>query len=305
MSLRWKLILFCGAYFQFSYAFDAPVDKKCVAHLRMSPEVHKVDKEIGVRKLSLAELAPFRITIKEGLIYRGAEIFTSRQGKYDECMFVIAPDKSIYAIERKGDLEGLIKHSSLADEVIAAGAIKVKDGKLEYISDKSGHFKPSLEHLQQSLVHLRDKGVDITTAVVDISGYKLKGAVINNWQKRIYVAASKFQWIRFVDENPESGFENLKILIPHLNYKNQLPVIIEAIRRGADPKDFIDRMLRISTSKDDSLHVYVSNLLRSYYETRDNEAALRLMDELDVAWRNLAGRRYHLQHWRNILEGRG
>ncbi|HMV66141.1 MAG TPA: hypothetical protein PKA64_04780, partial [Myxococcota bacterium] len=52
-------------------------------------------------------------------------------------------------------------HSSLVGgkEVTSAGTMKVREGKVEEVSDSSGHYKPSIVHTQQGVERLQKLGV--------------------------------------------------------------------------------------------------------------------------------------------------
>lgn len=58
---------------------------------------------------------------------------------------------------------GMVNHSSLVagGDVKAAGELQVNDGKLEQLSDSSGHYKPSNEMTRQALDHVQGQGVDL------------------------------------------------------------------------------------------------------------------------------------------------
>jgi hypothetical protein len=77
-------------------------------------------------------------------------------------IFVMDEQGNIYA--SKVHAPGEFHHSSfLAGEpVAAAGEIRVTNGALEFISDRSGHYQPPPIHLEQAIDVLKDKGVNVS-----------------------------------------------------------------------------------------------------------------------------------------------
>jgi hypothetical protein len=77
------------------------------------------------------------------------------------------PGKAIYVMGRTGNIHlsshsvGYRHHSSLSagTSVAGAGELQVEDGRLKWISNKSGHYAPSVVHLVQTLHQLQKRGV--------------------------------------------------------------------------------------------------------------------------------------------------
>ena len=88
----------------------------------------------------------------------------------------------IFAVDAKNEIHmashkiGKYHHSSLlaGGNVAIAGEMKVENGKLTYLSNKSGHYVPSAESLVQFLHFLEKDGVAMDFRVFDLSG-KLSG----------------------------------------------------------------------------------------------------------------------------------
>jgi hypothetical protein len=113
-----------------------------------------------------------------------------RQGEPFDCALDVrvskgAPDRRIiaetYAADKYGNLFSkpikgfngtFFNHSSYcADkEVMCAGTIACKDGKLLYISNLSGHYKQTPAHLASVLLLLADEDVDLTDVLVTAVG---------------------------------------------------------------------------------------------------------------------------------------
>lgn len=87
---------------------------------------------------------------------------------------------------------GLINHTSLSNgkAVLAAGGLKVKDGKIIEVDTFSGHYKPTVEQLKTFLKFLEKSGVDLdlikVTYVADYSVQpwvikSLKAGEVRHW----------------------------------------------------------------------------------------------------------------------------
>lgn len=72
-------------------------------------------------------------------------------------------------MDRHGDLYasnnhevGKFHHSSFlaGGPVAGAGELNVVDGRLKFVSDQSGHYKPDPEYLQQVVDNLKKAGID-------------------------------------------------------------------------------------------------------------------------------------------------
>jgi hypothetical protein len=68
--------------------------------------------------------------------------------------------------QRAGDFH----HSSFfsGGDVAAAGELVVKDGKIEIVTDRSGHYLPSHFRTQQMLDQLANQGIDMRDVLVDL-----------------------------------------------------------------------------------------------------------------------------------------
>ncbi len=79
------------------------------------------------------------------------------------------PGYAIYVMSNVGNIHlsshavGYRHHSSLlaGEDVAGAGELKVTNGKLTWISNKSGHYTPDAPHFLQVLHQLQKKGVDL------------------------------------------------------------------------------------------------------------------------------------------------
>ncbi|MGN6332610.1 MAG: hypothetical protein ACTHOD_13290 [Motilibacteraceae bacterium] len=84
----------------------------------------------------------------------------------------------IFVVGVDGDIHlhnhaiGQYHHSSLLDggDVAMAGEMKVDKGKIVWLSDKSGHYVPSLDHLLQFLHRLKKDGVELD---FELRGYTI------------------------------------------------------------------------------------------------------------------------------------
>jgi hypothetical protein len=107
---------------------------------------------------------------------------------YIENGLIVDPDskpanfgKRPYVMDSAGDffqsfdwLLSRTKHSTFFEgaPVAGAGMIAIKNGKLRFISNSSGHYTPSPEILRQVLESLYRQGVDVSDAIVGLRGNK-------------------------------------------------------------------------------------------------------------------------------------
>jgi hypothetical protein len=110
-----------------------------------------------------------RITISDGLVYdaRG-NLFDTQNGvsafgpsSNGRAIFVMDEHGNLYASTYQAFRE--FHHSSLlgGQDVAAAGELVVKDGRIELITDRSGHYMPDRSRTQQVLDQLESQGIVI------------------------------------------------------------------------------------------------------------------------------------------------
>ena len=124
-------------------------------------------KDEQVRYINPAERENYRLRFgSDGLIYDASahRFDTSNAVRIDEhgrksflklAMFVMDAQGNFYASNFQQ--VGVFHHSSFVGggEVAASGEMKVTDGKLELINDRSGHYRCSREFSEQALERLK------------------------------------------------------------------------------------------------------------------------------------------------------
>lgn len=108
-----------------------------------------------------------RLTVHDGRLFDGmGQPFNSTAGGSH---WSPGQSRSIFVMDGKGNLfvsnnqvVGQIHHSSLlaGQPVAGAGEIGVVDGRIQVLSDRSGHYRPPPECLDQVINYLRDEGVN-------------------------------------------------------------------------------------------------------------------------------------------------
>ena len=88
-------------------------------------------------------------------------------------IYVMDQSEKIYVLSANPFLRQ--NHSSIlaGDEVAGAGNIIFNNGKLSFIDNGSGHYKPEKWILRQPLAALLKKGVDISEATIGFGGNKV------------------------------------------------------------------------------------------------------------------------------------
>jgi hypothetical protein len=126
-----------------------------------------------VTYLTDAELAQYKVTIQNGKLYGASDdLFdTSKASTWD------GNKRAILIIDEKGDMYVSnyqkameFHHSSLGqgNPVAMAGEIEVTNGKLNYMSNRSGHYHPTKEFMDQSIEHLSDQGLGFSSAQIHL-----------------------------------------------------------------------------------------------------------------------------------------
>jgi uncharacterized protein YoxC len=130
----------------------------------------------GVTYLDEAAREGYRITIHDGLVY------DSEGGLFDTSEGVSAfigpgnEGRAIFVMDRHGNLyastsheAGIFHHSSFfaGGDVASAGELVVRDGRIELLTDHSGHYMPGRSRTQQVLEQLASQGVFIDPARID------------------------------------------------------------------------------------------------------------------------------------------
>lgn len=131
--------------------------------------------EPGVRYLDDAGREKLRITIRDGLVYDAkGNLFDTRAGvsafgpaNGGRAIFVMDGNGNLYAsLEQRA---GEFHHSSFfgGREVAAAGELEVRDGRMQMITDHSGHYAPGRSRTQQVLDQLASQGIVVDPKNVD------------------------------------------------------------------------------------------------------------------------------------------
>lgn len=136
-------------------------------HLPGNP-IWTVPRASTVTYLDPEQRRQFRITVQGGRIFgANGEPFdttagTTAWGGDGRAIFVMATDGTLYASNYHQ--AGRFHHSSFlaGAEVAAAGELRVVDGRLELLTDSSGHYRPTLGHTMQAISRFRDLGIVIS-----------------------------------------------------------------------------------------------------------------------------------------------
>jgi len=130
----------------------------------------------GVKYLDDVDRAEYRITIHDGLVYddRGQLFDTSHgvsafgPGHEGRAIFVMDENGNFYASTFQRFQH--FHHSSLlaGGEVAGAGELVVRNGRIELLTDQSGHYMPGRSRTQQILEQLASQGIEIDPAKVQL-----------------------------------------------------------------------------------------------------------------------------------------
>lgn len=160
-----------GGVMQFKFVlilivlFSSLANAKSLSNLSVYPEFRGEqygegveNKGTVVKYFDAEERKAFRVFITpEGLFvdHQGRKIDTSNSsGALDMAIWVLSPDKKLYLSKKYNEYKynpsksTIINHSSFLSggEVLAAGKMIIKDGKLIRVNNDSGHYKPGKTH---------------------------------------------------------------------------------------------------------------------------------------------------------------
>ena len=144
--------------------------------ITMRPHLKGFDEHNQVRYIDGQELAKLRIEVKDGLLFQNGVPFDTRgtstrfRSGEDLAMFVMDLEGNLYA-SLEGDMK--FQHSSFfaGGPVMGAGEFRVKDGKLIRMTDKSGHYLPTLDLTLQAIRQLLQLGIDLKPVEIDIMAW--------------------------------------------------------------------------------------------------------------------------------------
>lgn len=126
-----------------------------------------------VKYLDGAERAAYQLKVVDGLLVdaSGKRFDTTNASSAHtgagSAIFVMAPDGTLYGALSHN--VGRFHHSSFlaGGPVAGAGELVVKEGVLQTLSDRSGHYSPDAPYTAQALDRLQRMGVDLSNVTVE------------------------------------------------------------------------------------------------------------------------------------------
>ena len=149
--------------------------------LDVNDDSKDLDKKDGTKFLSPEQRGAFRVHIKHGLFVKDNKIFSTEDMKSHKKQGYAA-----YTLNSNGEFH-LFTHLQMTDHmahssmnagapVVAAGELKIENGRLAMITTHSGHYQPTIFSVHRLLEHLSHHGVDISeTEVATFSEPELQG----------------------------------------------------------------------------------------------------------------------------------
>lgn len=138
------------------------------------------EKETGevwhVEYLSPAQRRPYWVRINSSgkLIDANNQLLTTTSGRNfgGAAMFVMDRNGDLFVSMHEED--GKFQHSSLVagEHLAMAGEIRVERGRITYINNASGHYKPSKAQMNQFINRLRDAGAPLSGVEVGLFGQR-------------------------------------------------------------------------------------------------------------------------------------
>ena len=171
--------------------------------------------KVTTRYLGDDEQAKATVQVKDGLLHDGNGAIHTKENSGTGTQHRLGEGKNIYAMTPDGDLRStaaweshreiaedpgrpdlktlsMVNHSSLAavadpatggrkaGAAAAAGELQVNQGKLEMLTDQSGHYRPDNVMTYQALDHLEGAGVDMHDVAVKTTPKGSQGYVADS-----------------------------------------------------------------------------------------------------------------------------
>lgn len=152
---------------------------------------------------------PYKLDIQGGKLGKGGEVLNTIgtlpafiKDKSHRHMFTMSKVGEFYAAGVKEGFQkhGRVHHTTMTggQEAAAAGELQINKGKLEAISDSSGHYRPGAAMTYQALHRLHSQGMDLSGTNVELAGKKkgqktlsLSATEIMAYQKEMETALSE------------------------------------------------------------------------------------------------------------------
>ena len=108
--------------------------------------------------------AAFRLSVENGQLMKNGTPASFRASTFEVKempIFVLGYDNELYVDYPR---EGKVHHSGFmaGGVVLAAGHIQIQSGRITFLSDQSGHYKPTIDQTINVLRLLEEKGLDIS-----------------------------------------------------------------------------------------------------------------------------------------------
>lgn len=135
--------------------------------LSLKMEASNKGEEGGIRYLSLldCEEKPYKLRVdaKTNTLYRSIDRKKYKPHKLPNGLFlyIVSPRGELYLIKEPAEIDIFQRHSSLREgrEVLCAGKMRVKEGKIISMDNASGHYKPDTRHLHLVVIYLYQQGI--------------------------------------------------------------------------------------------------------------------------------------------------
>lgn len=150
----------------------------------------------GTTYLTSQQRAEYRVDIFKGHFFKAGKLYdTSSEiahGKPEYVAFTLNANGELSAFRHLGVMRDprngrFLAHSSMNEgsPVLAAGEMKIKNGKLISLNTFSGHYRPSLFSVARFLEYLGDRGVDISKTKVYLQNKPHPDTALASKQVRI------------------------------------------------------------------------------------------------------------------------
>lgn len=213
-------------------AQDPPRTAPPYLTVRMKP----VEARFHGQQLSPEQLAYARVRIADGLLYNGAGELLDTEALGGDTIFVMEQDGALYVFPT---VKGVLHHNAPVQDgpVAAAGELLVRQGRVHWLSDRSGHYHPAPFMIEQLLSELTRQGADLSHA-----------EILRLWGEQSFPITSATRVKGRIAHLIENADEMRKLIDeeltqPALNPARVLGYLVQLVAWGDDREEIFRRVL--------------------------------------------------------------
>lgn len=177
----------------------------CLDRLQMLSHYVRRDRSLDVPYLAPAQQLEQTLKVVDGRFLNAqGQPMTTRHAH----LMVVNPSGDMIAMARPAS--GIFHHSSLSagEDVSMAGYVELNEGKLNKVTNTSGHYQPPLPSFEKLLRHWMDQGVDLKEAMV---GFQV--SITSSKSETFYYELKAQDFLKLMSQGPKDPAELLRAIL--------------------------------------------------------------------------------------------